>query len=51
MAIINLSKTERKVIFLSSLGGALEFYDFIIYIFLASELSELFFLRPIIWLL
>nr|WP_272927953.1 MFS transporter [Legionella pneumophila] len=43
MAIINLSKTERKVIFLSSLGGALEFYDFIIYIFLASELSELFF--------
>ncbi|HAT8179254.1 TPA: MFS transporter [Legionella pneumophila] len=43
MAIINLSKAERKVIFLSSLGGALEFYDFIIYIFLASELSELFF--------
>ncbi|WP_131782466.1 MFS transporter [Legionella gresilensis] len=43
MASMQFSATEKKLIFLSSLGGALEFYDFIIYIFLASELSELFF--------
>ena len=43
MRKINLSKTDYKVIFLSSLGGALEFYDFIIYVFLAAELSQLFF--------
>ncbi|MCE0721862.1 MULTISPECIES: MFS transporter [Legionella] len=43
MSIINLSRDNRKIIFLSSLGGALEFYDFIVYVFLASELSQLFF--------
>ena len=43
MLKISLSLQERKVIFLSSLGGALEFYDFIIYVFFASTLSQLFF--------
>ncbi len=38
-----ISSLDRKIIFLSSLGGALEFYDFIIYVFFASEFSELFF--------
>lgn len=38
-----LSPVERKIIFLSSLGGALEFYDFIIYVFFANEFSLLFF--------
>lgn len=38
-----LTREEKKVIFLSSLGGALEFYDFIIYVFLANALSQLFF--------
>lgn len=38
-----LSADEKRVIFLSSLGGALEFYDFIIYLFFASTLSQLFF--------
>lgn len=41
--MINLSAESRKIIFLSSIGGALEFYDFIIYVFLADELSQLFF--------
>jgi len=39
----HLNALERKVIFLSTLGGALELYDFIIYVFLAGTLSELFF--------
>jgi len=39
----SLTREERKVIFLSSLGGALEFYDFIIYVFFASTLGHLFF--------
>lgn len=43
MSRINLSPVDRKVIFLSSLGGSLEFYDFIIYVFFSSELSQLFF--------
>lgn len=34
---------QRKVLFLSSLGGVLEFYDFIIYIFLAPILEKVFF--------
>ena len=38
-----LSSLDKKIIFLSSLGGALEFYDFIIYVFFASEFSQLFF--------
>lgn len=43
MLKLNLSKNEKRVIFLSSLGGALEFYDFIIFVFFASTISQLFF--------
>lgn len=39
----SLSNNEKRVIFLSSLGGVLEFYDFIIFIFFANTLSQLFF--------
>jgi len=45
MSVFKLPATNRKIIFLSSLGGALEFYDFIIYVFFANEFSELFFPR------
>jgi MFS family permease len=34
---------QKKILALSSLGGALEFYDFIVFIFLAKILGELFF--------
>lgn len=34
---------QKKIIALSSLGGALEFYDFIVFIFMAKILSTLFF--------
>lgn len=39
----SLNKQNKKIIFLASLGGALEFYDFIIYVFFAREISQLFF--------
>ena len=38
-----LSRKEYKTIFLSILGGALEIYDFIIYVFLAAILADVFF--------
>lgn len=38
-----LTKDHKKTIGLSSLGGTLEFYDFIIFVFLASSISKLFF--------
>lgn len=38
-----LSTYQKKVLFLSSLGGVLEFYDFIIYIFLAPFIEQVFF--------
>ncbi len=38
-----LNKNQRKTLLLSSLGGMLEFYDFIIYALLASYISALFF--------
>ena len=34
---------QKRLLFLSSLGGVLEFYDFIIYIFLAPFIEKLFF--------
>lgn len=34
---------QKRVLFLSSLGGVLEFYDFIIYIFLAPFIEKVFF--------
>lgn len=38
-----LKKSQRKLLFLSSLGGVLEFYDFIIFALLASYLAKAFF--------
>ncbi len=38
-----LNKNQRKILWLSSLGGMLEFYDFIIYALLAGYISQLFF--------
>lgn len=40
---VPFTKDQRKVLFLSSLGGVLEFYDFIIYIFLAPIIESVFF--------
>lgn len=34
---------QKKVLFLSSLGGALEFYDFIVFVFLAKTIGYLFY--------
>lgn len=39
----SLSKEDKRTLGLSSLGGALEFYDFVIYVFYAKIISELFF--------
>lgn len=38
-----LSNEDKRTLGLSSLGGALEFYDFVIYVFYAKIISELFF--------
>ena len=38
-----LTAQDKKTLGLSSLGGALEFYDFVIYVFYAKIISELFF--------
>lgn len=38
-----LSARDVKVLALASLGGALEFYDFVVYVFFATILSQLFF--------
>src|SRR3990167_10463906 len=37
------TKQQKKVLLLSSLGGVLEYYDFIIYIFLAPFIEKIFF--------
>lgn len=39
----SITKEQKRTLFLSSLGGVLEFYDFIIYIFLAPILEKVFF--------
>lgn len=39
----HLSKEDKRTLGLSSLGGALEFYDFVIYVFYAKIISDLFF--------
>lgn len=39
----HLNKTQKKLITLSSLGGILEFYDFIIYALLAGYIAEIIF--------
>lgn len=38
-----LNAQDKRTLALSSLGGALEFYDFVIYVFYAKVISELFF--------
>jgi MFS family permease len=38
-----LTRRDAKVLALASLGGALEFYDFVVYVFFATTLSQLFF--------
>lgn len=38
-----LNSADKRTLGLSSLGGALEFYDFVIYVFYAKLISELFF--------
>ncbi|WP_180171209.1 MFS transporter [Acinetobacter sp. YH12023] len=38
-----LTRQDKRTLGLSSLGGALEFYDFVIYVFYAKIISELFF--------
>lgn len=38
-----LTSSDRKIIFLSSLGGALEFYDFIIYVYAADVIGQQYF--------
>ncbi len=40
---LKLRPNERKIIFLASLGGALEFYDFVIYVIFAPIISQVFF--------
>jgi len=40
-----LDRRDARTLLLSSLGGALEFYDFVVFVFLALPLSELFFPR------
>lgn len=39
----SITKEQKRVLILSSLGGVLEFYDFIIYIFLAPIIEKVFF--------
>jgi MFS family permease len=43
LLMTSLNREQKRVLFLSSLGGALEFYDFIIYIFLAPIIEKVFF--------
>jgi hypothetical protein len=38
-----LTKSDFRTLGLATLGGALEFYDFIIFVFLASQIGQLFF--------
>ena len=38
-----LNRDDYRTLSLSSLGGALEFYDFVIYVFYAKIISEMFF--------
>ncbi len=45
-----LSRQDYRTLSLSALGGALEFYDFIIYIFFAKEIGALFFPHDVEWL-
>jgi MFS family permease len=43
MQLDTLSSADRRTLILASLGGALEFYDFIIFVFFATTIGALFF--------
>jgi MFS family permease len=43
MPLDGLSANDRRTLILASLGGALEFYDFIIFVFFATTIGALFF--------
>jgi len=43
VAMRKLDRRDARTLLLSALGGALEFYDFVVFVFLALPLSELFF--------
>jgi MFS family permease len=45
-----LTRQDFRTLSLSALGGALEFYDFIIFIFFAKEIGALFFPNDVEWL-
>ena len=38
-----LRREDAKTLVLAALGGALEFYDFVIFVFLATAIGQLFF--------
>ena len=38
-----LDRRDARILLLSALGGALEFYDFVVFVFLTQQLGELFF--------
>jgi hypothetical protein len=38
-----LNRSEVRTLTLAALGGALEYYDFIIFVFLAAPIGQLFF--------
>ena len=42
-----LTRQDYKTLSLAALGGALEFYDFIIFVFFATSIGALFFLSLI----
>ncbi|MFC7735306.1 MFS transporter [Roseomonas sp. GCM10028921] len=42
-AACSLTRQDARTLFLASLGGALEFYDFIIFVFFANAIGQLFF--------
>lgn len=39
----NLSRNDYRTLTLAALGGTLEFYDFIIFVFFAAVIGQLFF--------
>lgn len=43
MAAVSLARHDNRVLALSALGGALEFYDFVIFVFFTTTLAQLFF--------
>src|SRR5260370_25157549 len=42
-SVKTLTKSDFRTLGLATLGGALEFYDFIIFVFFANQIGQLFF--------